>query len=299
MDLMELDPIIEAALYKPLQEGEIRLALLESGMSDSSISVHLVPVNINASPEYDAISYVWGSAGHVVPICCGGTSANITVSLHWALMKVRLPDQPRLIWADALCINQNDARERSQQVALMGRIYSSARFVMACMGNDPDHGAANVASLLNDYGPLLARPAGTSDLLQLWRMGCTPEKDGRWPSIRTILGLPWFRRAWVLQEVGLAKNPRVIYGSAEFSYRDLMTTIQWIRSFAAEFAAKMGIGALLIHTQWLDWTDNWTTTAYKHYKLVDLLDHGALLDCQDPRDHIYAFLVTLWQQRLG
>ncbi|KAI1850287.1 hypothetical protein JX266_004145 [Neoarthrinium moseri] len=291
MDLMELDPVVEAALYKPLQMNEFRLALLQPGDQHAPISVYLVNANIDSYPEYDAISYVWGSAHHVVPLSCDGISTNVTFNLHCALARIRLPDRPRLVWADALCINQNDRMERSQQVALMGRIYSSARFVFACMGNDPDGRSAEVASLLGDYGPILARPRGSAEILQVWRQGATPDKDHRWRSLRAVLGLGWFRRAWVLQEIGLAKNPRVVYGSAEFSYRDLMATVRFIRTFAADFAAKAGIGAFLIHTQWVDWSESWAaTSAHGQCRFVDLLDHGALLDCQDPRDRVYAFL---------
>ncbi|KAK9774536.1 putative Heterokaryon incompatibility protein-domain-containing protein [Seiridium cardinale] len=220
MELMELDPTIAAALYKPLREAEIRLAKLEPGEGQTPITVSLVTVGINQHPAYDAISYVW-----------------------------------------------------------------------ACMGNAMDGRARDVASLLADYGPILARPRGTTDLLQLWRMGATPDKDSRWSAIRAVMAAPWFERAWVLQEVGLANNPRVLYGPVEFGYRDLMATVRCIRIFAGDFALKAGIGAFLIHTNWVDWSDEWAETpAYRRYKFVDLLDHGALLNCQDPRDRVFAFL---------
>lgn len=291
MDLMNLDPIVVASLYKPLQHNEFRLALLQPGDLHTPISVDLVHANITSNPVYDAISYVWGSPYNVLPICCDGQSTNVTVNLHWALLRARLPDRPRLIWADALCINQNDLSERGQQVALMGLIYSRARRVLACMGRDPDGRAAEVASLLADYGPILTRPRGPVEILQIWQLGAIPDKDSRWGSLSAVMAMDWFRRAWVLQEIGLAKEPRVMYGSAEFSYRDLMATVRFIRIAAAQFATNLGLGAYLIHTHWADWSDKWASTSdLEKCKFLDLLDHGALLRCQDPRDHIYAFL---------
>jgi hypothetical protein len=185
-------------LYRPLREDEIRLALLQPGNRGAPITVSLVPASLATPPKYDAISYVWGNSQTLLPICCDGISTNITANLHWALSKARLPDRQRLIWADALCINQNDVQERNRQVAMMGRIYTEANIVLVYMGEDRNGRAADVASLLRDYGPILARPGATAELMQLWRLGCSPAQDVRWQALRAVMGMPWFRRAWVL-----------------------------------------------------------------------------------------------------
>jgi hypothetical protein len=108
-----------------------------------------------------------------------------------------------------------------------------------------------------------------------------------------LLQNPWFTRAWVLQEVGLARNPRVVYDDVEFSYRDLMAVVQWLTAYDSHFANTMGIENCLIHTLWTDWSEgNWNRgDVFRwQYALLDLLDHGSVLQCRDPRDHIYAFL---------
>ncbi len=292
MDLMDLDPIPETTtLYQPLRENEIRLLVLPPGDPEAPVDCHLVTFPLDSAPVYDGISYVWGDAGDVCPVCCDGFSTSITRNLHWALGKIRRPGRPRVVWADALCINQRDSRERSMQVALMGRIYSGARTVFACMGEDPTGGAPHVASLLNDYGPLLnGRPPGLSGMLRLWRG--TAVDVVRWRHLGALMRAPWFRRAWVLQEVGLARDPRVLYGAAEFSYRRLIAAVKWARTRGEEFAASVGITSLLIHNQWEDWSEeSWRARpASGRHDFLDLLDHAALLDCRDPRDRIYAFL---------
>jgi hypothetical protein len=42
------------------------------------------------------------------------------------------------LWADALCINQDDLDERTRQVELMRRIYSDAELVLSWLGQQDD-----------------------------------------------------------------------------------------------------------------------------------------------------------------
>jgi hypothetical protein len=73
-----------------------------------------------------------------------------------------------------------------------------------------------------------------------------------WLALAELMRRPWFRRAWVVQEVGMARVPVVLYGEEEFSYRDLVASVTWARSQLA--LTKYGIVSLLIHTKWRDWT---------------------------------------------
>lgn len=279
MDLMDLDLVTTDALYAPLVASDaFRLMILQPGQRHDPIVVQLRTVPAHSVPEYDALSYVWGNPEETVRILCNGLSTNITVNLHAALVQVRSPHTPRVLWADALCINQKDKQERSQQVTIMGNIYSKARLVLACMGASPDRSGSRIASLLANYAPVTQRTA-------------PPTNDPRWQSFGPLLQKSWFTRAWVLQEVGLARNPRVVYDDVDFSYRDLMAVVKWLSFHDSVFAAKMDIPSLLIHTLWTDWSESWAHDRFlEQCTLLDLLDHGALLACQNPRDHIYAFL---------
>ncbi|KAJ9161929.1 HET-domain-containing protein [Coniochaeta hoffmannii] len=280
MDLMDMDPSTTGALYEPLAASDaFRLMVLQPGQRHDPIMVQLRAVSATSVPEYDALSYVWGDPETTVRVLCNGLFTNITVNLHAALVQVRSPHTARVLWADALCINQKDKQERSQQVTIMGSIYSRARLVLVCMGCSSDGGAAaRIASFLAEYGRVMK---GTAP----------PTHDPRWQAFGPLLQKPWFTRAWVLQEVGLARNPRVVYDNVDFNYRDLMAAVKWLTFHDSGFAARMGIPGLLIHTLWTNWSGNFVQDPFlRHCALLDLLDHGALLQCRDPRDHIYAFL---------
>ncbi|RYP15309.1 hypothetical protein DL765_005790 [Monosporascus sp. GIB2] len=98
-------------------------------------------------------------------------------------------------------------------------------------------------------------------------------------------------RAWVLQEVGMAKVPLALYGNIEFRYRDLVKLMQWLHYRAPTVVATYHIQSWFIHSQWADWSSEWQShTTHNGLGLLDLLDHATVLNCGDPRDHIYAFL---------
>ncbi|KAK4107637.1 HET-domain-containing protein, partial [Canariomyces notabilis] len=56
-------------------------------------------------------------------INCNGGVAYIMPNLRDALRQVRLPDRPRRLWVDSICINQANPQEQGRQVSLMGLIY--------------------------------------------------------------------------------------------------------------------------------------------------------------------------------
>jgi hypothetical protein len=278
-------------MYTPLlNRDSFRLMVLEPGSRDDPIRVHLCIWDTASAPKYDAISYVWGDPTQTVEIVCNAKAVQITATLHWALSRVRLPNEPRTVWADALCINQDDLAERSQQVMIMGTIYAGARHVLACLGDDPDGEAGNIASLLDRC----EAPAAESSVFGLptnMQRGFALPSDDRWRAVGTLMKNKWFSRVWVLQEVGLAKNPRVLYGKAEFSYRGLMAAIRWIRRRTGNPGFEQDVPSLLIHTEWADWSEAWKChPLFSQYTRLDLLDHAALLSCRDPKDHIYALL---------
>jgi len=62
----------------------------------------------------------------------------VTRNLHAALNRLRLPDKPRTLWVDAICIDQADVVEKGHQVALMGEIYSKTTRGIIFLGEEPE-----------------------------------------------------------------------------------------------------------------------------------------------------------------
>lgn len=124
-------------LYDDLKNNEIRLLELFPGNVEAEIECRLSKVALSAKPDYEAISYVWGDSTGTETILCNNKAVEVTVSLAQALRRLRSAhseDAPRVLWADAICINQSNLLEKNTQVPLMTKIYSAAGRVVVWTG---------------------------------------------------------------------------------------------------------------------------------------------------------------------
>jgi hypothetical protein len=185
-------------------------------------------------PDYDAISYVWGDPTDTSPLECSGKTLSITKNLHSALRHFRFQDQPRVLWADAICINQVDVHERGQQVSIMRVIYQRAQRVLIWLGTETedDKDALNVIERIKKILPTppLMGPDQISQtnsvsynlsiaLTLMWNK--IPDKD--WAQLGILLRRPWFERVWVIQEVLSAREALVFNGLKSISFSTLVT----------------------------------------------------------------------------
>jgi hypothetical protein len=93
------------------------------------VDVHC-PETARHRPQYEALSYVWGPI-EMKSISLNGQSCDVRENLFDALVTLRHENQQRTLWVDAICINQDDMKERNHQVSRMGSIYSQAEKVVA------------------------------------------------------------------------------------------------------------------------------------------------------------------------
>lgn len=143
--------------YEPLKpascdDGEMRLLTLLSGLESSSIRCRLDHVPLNTREKYHALSYTWGdpkSNDRTIPvsgdpdsihaITINGRRAMIGYNLGAALLQLRHVEKDRVLWVDALCIDQNNDGEKSEQFRVMGQIYKQAERIVAWLGEHDDY----------------------------------------------------------------------------------------------------------------------------------------------------------------
>jgi hypothetical protein len=122
-----------AKLYNALNPNNDDFRLLEilPGKGPDRIQCKLIQAPETLSLQYECISYRAGDPAEAMEIEVNGHPFNAFASLGAALHKIRQPDGSRVVWADQICINQNDVEERGSQVSKMKMFYERAECVIA------------------------------------------------------------------------------------------------------------------------------------------------------------------------
>jgi hypothetical protein len=92
--------------------------------------------SLTADEQYEALSYVWGTPSKEHGIIIHDKWLDITANCDAALRHLRQELTPRVMWVDAICIDQEASAvaERSAQVAMMGDIYHVASSTILWLG---------------------------------------------------------------------------------------------------------------------------------------------------------------------
>ncbi|KAI4132568.1 MAG: hypothetical protein LQ338_000667 [Usnochroma carphineum] len=156
--------------YDPIPDGlcdhqSIRLFTLWPGAKTSPIQGHLTTLLLKGCPPYEGLSYAWEDATIRIDITVSGGALPTTLNLASALDRLRSPSESRLLWIDAICINQNDEVEKSKQVRVMRDIYRRAQRTLVWLGNGDEHSSKAIETsrsellkhgnqFLKEYGEL-------------------------------------------------------------------------------------------------------------------------------------------------
>lgn len=206
--------------YSPLnlERPSLRLLRLHAGDGVQPIECQLVQAFFDGEhvPDYEAVSYTWGR-DEFFEITLDGSRFPVRSNL-WALLHdIRYRNEDRILWIDAICINQDSHSERGHQVRQMAQIYQRAFRVIIWLG--PLFGDAT-EYLIHAAAGLHKHISGVD-----W-----PPDDTRWYIFRnqlhlfeydqhrlreafhSILERPWFYRVWIIQEVANARATLVHCG---------------------------------------------------------------------------------------
>jgi hypothetical protein len=241
----------QQSLYSRLDpaSSEIRLVHIQPGAWDDPILCEMEVVSLDSSPSpiYETLSYAWGDSHVTGPILLEDCVVDVKANLWAALRRLRCASKARMIWIDAICINQNDIPERNQQVMLMGKIYSRCRGVMMWLedsvgGNTVDtftieEGAKPSAAGISTpersqvYDAfivihLLAVDSHFNDRPFFYqfkgsRATETPAAARfrkAWKVLGSIMKLPYWDRIWIVQENILPPSATVVLGSITISW---------------------------------------------------------------------------------
>ncbi|KAN0119363.1 Heterokaryon incompatibility protein (HET) domain containing protein, partial [Hyaloscypha variabilis] len=208
-------------IYEPLDTDDNAIRLLTLLYEDTDV-VHctLEHVSLINPPEFVALSYCWGDSAITKSIKINGIVVQVTSNLECALRHLRIKGYGCL-WVDAVCINQQDKTERSQQLLWMGSIYRRAKEVVAWTGEDFDLAIDFINRLNGLEKSKSTLPTVLNDHIR--------EAE----AFFEFLARPYWRRVWIIQELALARHVTIHCGRLETSWSALNASIckfgSWVK----------------------------------------------------------------------
>ncbi|KAH6651000.1 heterokaryon incompatibility protein-domain-containing protein [Chaetomium tenue] len=293
-------------LYSPLpSDFSIRILVLEpAAAEEDELQTRLEVVSLDDKPSFEATSYTWGHPSDMTLLSCNGSKVKIPRNLENALRRLRYTDRPRHVWADSVCINQQDIPERGQQVSIMRNIYLSSERVLVWIGLD-EHDEASTAFV------------AVCDIVRAWRPGGdrlgfagyasllepmdddalasirTTVDEKAWAALRTLFEKNYFRRFWIIQELALGSSAVVYWGQHRISWGLIGICAAWMMSSGWNFSRGEPItaayNAFLIYV--LPLAKRSGISAFSKLDLSVVLGTTmGRFDATDQRDRIYALL---------
>ncbi|KAL8895005.1 MAG: hypothetical protein Q9207_008337 [Kuettlingeria erythrocarpa] len=219
--------------YSPLRKnaGQIRLLTLLPDQFGAPIRINIRIKRLAKKTRFEALSYAWGSASDPQeiyveakepktwrlwhPTSVTSKRLPVTQNLYGALQHLRLRDRPRVFWIDAICVDQQNLKERGTQVLRMPDIYTQAKRVVVWLGPE-SYNSTLAMKAIDDIGSRIAVDWYLKTIKTTSKDGSDPnlrelghdlrQHPDLWLAFKDLLNRPYFRRLWVVQEIYLAKE---------------------------------------------------------------------------------------------
>lgn len=170
------------------ETADIQCELFEYSLPNSCKRTHM----------YDALSYVWGNPDEKLPIFIYKYSFDVTVNLRAALLHLRNHSIERILWVDAICIDQANQEEKEHQIQSMAKIYGQANRVVVWLGEAADDSDLALEEIRVTRDKMSTNSLDSKRIQQ---------------AVLALLQRPWFRRIWILQEIAAARHVLIMCGS--------------------------------------------------------------------------------------
>ncbi|KAI9759448.1 MAG: hypothetical protein M1840_003356 [Geoglossum simile] len=245
-------------------------------------------------------------------ITCNGEALRIQANLYDFLVRLRQQRRGRSIWIDAICIDQENHEEKIPQINMMERIYSCAKTVLVWLGEcTTPHLAAQSMAQLEPQNKQVGSFFIEKDILKLLGKLPSPEKyaketvlgstSSKSPKkilgnfrasacLMDILNRGYFQRAWIVQEMALARDLCFFVGSVEIPQKHLLNAIVW----KSNMEGVLGITAYKERSGYLSVPDILRSRDDrlngKPWRLEEYVTLCRDRMATDPRDKVYAIL---------
>jgi len=170
--------------------------------------------------EYEALSWCWGRADSdcAVSVRKGNEVYKMSVrrDLALALTYLRHQDKTRILWIDAICIDQENDVERNQQVQMMSRIYTRAANVCIWLGQQDSESEVAFKFIKEEITHLKDFDSISSD----------KDYGSKWQALMVLMQREWFSRRWVVQELSLANKAEIWCGPDSMPWKEFAVAVE-------------------------------------------------------------------------
>ena len=212
--------------FRDREEIRILTLLAHEGRQDDPIECTLSTRNLSTAldsdeNQYEALSYNWGTGeiDRQIKICVGSSKPytfGVRSNLFAALKQLRLLDELRPLWIDAICIDQGNHEEKNAQVPKMPQIYNGAQNVCIWLGDEDEDQGSRLAF---NY---IRRALNLDDFDRLVADSRIPEE---WQALASVMTKSWFSRRWVIQEIALAKRATIYCGTNQIAWSEFAEAV--------------------------------------------------------------------------
>jgi hypothetical protein len=259
--------------------------VIRLGENESPIHCDILHSNLADPPRYEALSYTWGSPAECRDIYVNGKAYTVRQNLWCALLHLRSPTTSRCMWIDAICINQDDTRERNHQVAQMSQIYQKAERVVVWLG------------------PLNYSIKSVFDFVT--KTSGEPAHHYPAHTLATFCKLEYWQRLWIIQEVLLASKIVLQSGYRCLDWDAFSRIFVPCRNKNVEMLTRHDFKALILQNDpkvnstvregvlaqlVLQWEDKSQGSTPSNFPLLRLIFQYREARCEDVRDKVFGLL---------
>ena len=320
--------------FKELPEYHIRVVKIKPGDAQHPLRLKLQIVDPR-NFKYTALSYCWdldhtaqsdasyGPVGVTQSVPVSGTDVKISQSLYDALCQIRDVQSDVPIFVDALCINFEDERERTEYLEIMGHIYARAASVVVWLGKKDRESNEIMLIMRKLVNAIDWRKIGDGSAYNFRdprffsNIGMEPLTLKQWRQIHDFCQMRWFTRYWAFFELALAKNALFLWGEACMEYNFLVDFgmilglsgwLEDLRNFSngeidqPEVCLTKMLGPVARlratppwhpkhneYTVWMRENYQLETDQQRAWKFFEIMLQSAeAFDCRDPRDRFFA-----------
>lgn len=207
----------------------MRCVRLVPGWGSEPLRCELVTSHLGAMRgNYEALSYTWGDLNAKTTLFLDGRPIQVTENLACSLRHLRMPHEGRLLWIDALCINQADGPEVNTYVQRMWAIYEGSKNVVVFLGESL-HESDEAFQLLTQLAGLSVEASERHN--QINQLLGDNHKSFHWTALERLMQRPWWSRAWIIQEYAVAPRVTFVCGLATLDGENFGQAMEYLMDY--------------------------------------------------------------------